>query len=576
MDKKLMELQTMDIGRVERGIWRGLKENSRDIGAQILRPEELLALVALAYWSEINDTSESLMEKISAKISDKDICEKMLALYDKFLNVIVFFAKASSKKELKGYITQFVGEPKYYGRKNSENYTPKGICDLATRILDIKKGDKVLDLCSGVNSFITNAYAKSDSADYLGVDINSDAYFISVIKNAVLDLNIKNILGNALTQDFSDFKANKVFSNFPFALQLRNEIRENSKLSLYFINSKQNASSDWVFSMAAFLNQVENGKTVTVMANNGLINIPDSGIRKYLVDNGLIEAVIALPGRLYKNMAIPVNILVMSKGNEKVNLIDATGIYVAGRWQNDLSQDNVEEIYKAYCGKSEHSIRLSTEELAKQDYVLNPARYIIRKDSEIKDAILFGDVCLEINRGAIIRAEVLDANVSKEKTPYQYLMLKNINNGVVDQELPYLKEITKAEERYTVTDGDIVLSKISPFKIAMVTVPKNKKIIANGNLYFIKVDKTKINAIFLTLYLQSELGLLELNRLAKGVAMQALSIRDLKEVRIPNIPLKEQEKIAGKYQDLQDELSVLEKQKTKIDNKITDLMQEVF
>jgi len=575
LENKLTELQLMDVTNVRQAVWAGLNKlrsegSSRD---GIVRAS--FSLAVLAYFYKPGFETDDLKKSISKVIKNNDIKEQLTQIFKEQKEEVTEISKACSKQEIKAYIAQFSGD--YIGWHTLP--TPMSICDLAIKILDITDKDVVLDLCSGINSFGIEVEKSNKPKKIVGVEINTESMFIALVKNAVLGLNIENIQGNAISQDYSNLNATKVFSNFPFGFARRpivTEMRENGRLGKYFINTKRTASSDWVFSLAAFLNQAKDGKTLTVMANSGLINNPDEGIRQYLVESGLVEAVISLPPRLLTGTNIPINILVMSNGNEKVKLVDATEIFTEGRRYNTLSSENISEIVKAYSGKTKNSVLISKEDLAKQGYVLSPSRYILREETEIKNAVLLGDLCLSISRGAVLRAEDLDAKISKVPTKYQYLLLKNINNGTIDAELPYLEGIEEGQEHYIISNGDIIMSKISPFKVAMAHVPKGQQIMANGNLYLIKVDKKKINPTFFMLYLQSETGMSELNRLAKGAVMKALSIRDLKDVRIANVPIETQNKIVEEYEDLRSELLIIEKQKANIEYKMSDLLQEVL
>jgi len=61
-------------------------------------------------------------------------------------------------------------------------------------------------------------------------------------------------------------------------------------------------------------------------------------------------------------------------------------------------------------------------------------------------------------------------------------------------------------------------------------IPEDKTILANGNLYFIELDESKVNPTFVEVFLQSEVGMTQLNRYAKGAAMKSISIQDLKTI----------------------------------------------
>ena len=67
-----------------------------------------------------------------------------------------------------------------------------------------------------------------------------------------------------------------------------------------------------------------------------------------------------------------------------------------------------------------------------------------------------------------------------------------------------------------------------------------------------------------------------MNRLAKGAAMRSISIKDLKLIQIPNIPVEEQNKIADEYTMLTEQLVIMQKQIEMIRDKKNRLIEGVM
>ena len=147
-----------------------------------------------------------------------------------------------------------------------------------------------------------------------------------------------------------------------------------------------------------------------------------------------------------------------------------------------------------------------------------------------------------------IKATILDEIVSDEPTNMQYLMLANIQDGIISDDLPYLKEMNPKYEKYCIKNGSLVISKnVSPVKMAIASVKEGNKILANGNLYVIELDEDKINPYFLKAYLESENGKAALSRVAVGATLLNLPVEGLKKITIPLPDLKSQKIIADKY-----------------------------
>jgi type I restriction enzyme M protein len=317
------------------------------------------------------------------------------------------------------------------------------------------------------------------------------------------------------------------------------------------------------------------GKTVVLMTNSGTWNKPDELYRQKLVEDGNVEGVILLPPRLLSSTNISLTMLILSQENKEIRMLDASEIFTEGRRQNTLEPNDIEKIIEAYYNDSDISKKIKVDNIAKQEYILNPQRYI-NLDIGITDGIRLGDLCMSINRGAMVRSDELDTIITSEETNYRYLMLQNIQDGVVDTNLPYIKEIDERYKRYCIKDKDLIISKISPFKVATMHLKGDEVILANGNLYFLELDEEKINPVFLQVFLQSEKGMAQLNRYAKGAAMQSISIQDLKMIQIPNVSRAKQDIIANEYKSINDELIILQRQIDMIQDKKSKLLEGVI
>ncbi len=468
-------------------------------------------------------------------------------------------------------------EPKRFTEAGLSS-TPKGISDLAIRLMDLKESDTILDLGSGVGSFLLQAAYDSGSRNLYGVEINTNNVIVANLRKLITKLPIKIIQGNIVSQEYSELSANKVFSNYPLGMrfpELQNYLKNNQRLLKYFKKAKRTVTGDWVFGLGAYLNTSMPGKTIILMSNAGTWNKPDEELRKELINRGIVEGVILLPERLLTTTLIPLTMLVLSQNNDEIRMVDASEIFTEGRRQNSLEPEDIERIVEAYNNDSSISKLVAKDVIAEQEYIINPQRYV-GADLDIPNGIPLGELCKSINRGAMIRSSELDKLVTDEDTNYHYLMLQNIQDGLIDSNLPNLTAIEEKYQKYCISDMNLIISKISPFKVAIARVKENKTILANGNLYFIELDVNKVNPVYVEVFLQSEIGMAQLNRFAKGTSMKSISIQDLKNIKIPNIPREKQDLIAEEYKNLNDELIILQKQGDIIRDKKAKLLQEVI
>lgn len=517
---------------------------------------------------------EGLMGEIQRDLSDETVLRSLKNVWNDLSSEIENYSDRFSEKDLKGAV--LLSEPSRYSEVNVTQ-TPDGINKLSIALLELEKEDRVLDLGSGVASFLTEAALSVGTEHNYGVEINSASVVTSKLRQYITGLPIDIIQGNMISKDYSHLKANKVFSNFPLGMRyndLKAYMDNNEKLTHYFDTSSRVSTGDWVFAMAAYLNTSMPGKTVFLMTNAGTYNSSDAQFRRELIEKRMIEGIIQLPANLMSSTAIPLTLIVLSENNEGIKMVDASEIVTSGRRKNTLEESDIEQILKAYDEETKISRIVSDEEIKHKDYIINPSRYIGVEDLE--NGIELGEIASKISRGSMIKSSQLDELVSEEDTPYHYLMLQNIQDGIIDESLPSLVKLDKDLEKYCIKNNNLIISKNAPFKVALAKVSEGEQILANGNLYFIDLNAHKVNPTFVLAYFLSEEGQAQLNQFSKGSVMKNISIKDLKKVQIPNLNKSEQNRIAEKYEELTEHFIMLEKQMTLVRNKRMHLFEEVL
>ena len=455
--------------------------------------------------------------------------------------------------------------------------TPKSLIDLGLKILDIKPKDKVVDVCSGVGSFLIDGAALNPDCQYLGYEININAVAISIMRADLMGTNIKINHKDALTliEEKNRPAANKYFSNYPLVGKMRSlNMTEKQKEHMLekYDGMRKGTSSEWIFN--GLLSELipEEGKAVAIMSKGSTWNSVDRPMRKYFVEKGLIECIISLPEKMFPGTMIETSMIVISNNNSKnIRIIDATNTCQKGRRFNEFSKEDIEKIYKATKEDSEHSKVIDYQLLKENDYTLNMTRYL-KDEITFENPVPFKTVIKEIRRGAPIKASELDKLSTAEETDIQYLMLSNIKDGQIDENLPYLKNIDEKYEKYTLRHNDFILSRNnSPYKVAVAQVKNNTKIIAGGNLYMITLDEEKVDPYYIMAFFNSPLGDTVLGSISVGSVITNLSIRDISNLNIPLPPMAEQKKIAEKYYDKMIEIKNIRKKLEQAQKEIKEI-----
>ncbi len=512
--------------------------------------------------------------------SDKSIKELCSVIQNQQIRGFIYeMLNGVNKSDIEGLfnysedaLTEYIATTEDKSCEMGQNYlTPECINQLAIKILGISEGDTVVDNCMGIGSFIAHASRIQPEATYYGVEINHSIAAIAEMKLSLVKSNCYVVAGNALEDNFCGKQFDKGFSNYPFGMRIRmvsDDIGIMDRINKTCPELSKGTSADWIFNYRLCEMLGPNGIGVAVMSLGGLWNTLDKSIRETFVKNKKIKAVIKLPSKLFSNTPIPVAMIVFGYNKGGVQFVDASKEFVEGRRQNSMDANNIETIMDAMNTDSSISRLVSVEEIAGNQFSFDPTRYIETVE-EIKDGVLFESIIKSITRGAPLAARDLDDISSVLPTDYQYMMLANIKNGIVDKELPYIKEIPPRFEKYCIHKGNLLLSKNGyPFKVAVAEPSEDKTILANGNLYVIELDTEKVDPYYIKAFLESEQGVSQIKRITVGAIIPNIGVAQLNTILIPLLPIEEQRKIALQYQAVLDEIELLRRKIEKAENSL--------
>ena len=524
--------------------------------------EEYIYIFIVNYYLSRRLKTNSL-DEILERFEDENIKYTIRSIYEGNNNYLEQFNSIKDFNideiiEIIGLLSESIGR-----RGGGEHTTVKSVSDLSLELLSLEKEDVLLDVGSGIGTTLLNA---SKTSDVSGIEINLESYELSCILLELFDIPIEDIMHKDIfTYDLSEFNANKVFMNMPMGLKMSGKkLEEVLKLKFdksIYKNHIKSIDSSWVFA----LDVIENTgyeKFVMLMNGNPLYSDNHQDVRKILIDKGKVEAVIALPSNLLAYTAIPIYLVVFSHNNESIKFVDATKLYSDIKYRHVLEKEHIKKIVKALDKDSNISKTVDSTKLIDEDFTLDPLRYTV-EEFPFEESIILKDVVKSINRGHTISKKDLEEMTSVQPTDYQYLMLQNFQDGILDGNLPYLKNLNESYERYFLKDNSVIVSRLSPFKIGSVGKLKTN-VLANGNLFFLEIDENKINKDFLTAYLQSRIGLREIEKYAKGSTMKTISIKDLEKVKIPKISMEKQIEIGNQFVLLNSEFKAIKKRTDEI------------
>jgi len=316
-------------------------------------------------------------------------------------------------------IKQFAADA---GKKGGEFYTPREVERVIIQILKPHKKDHIYDMAAGSGGFLLEAYhyLKGKEGEqfartlYLyGQEINISTFAIAKINMFLHGLDSADIQrGDTLSnpQFLNPNGSLRTFdicvANPPYSLSdWEYEIFKSDKYGRvegYEMPPKSTADYAFVLHMIKSMNS--NGRAGIVLPHGVLFRGGSEGrIREQIIKNDLIEAVIALPQKLFYGTGIPAAILILNKNKaperkDKILIIDAENDFSEGKNQNSLRVEDITKIIKAYDGWKnipKYARIINLEEIKENEFNLNVRRYV--KNSEEEEKINVSAIKKEID-----------------------------------------------------------------------------------------------------------------------------------------------------------------------------------
>ena len=477
------------------------------------------------------------------------------------------------------------------------NYNPyfisDGLSKLFLDILNIKDNEEVLNLYSGLGNFLIKSSLYNPNTIIYGYDDFEDVLNISIIRASLFSNNIKfenkykNNGEKISTLEYlenrvnNNLKVDKIFLNLSLISEYYNENRE--KVTIDYRNKIENnfkihniivkdASLEWLFYIFLINQLKDNGRAISLVATNILSNLQNKNTRKYFIENGYIESIILLPNNLMIDYSTQLALIVFSKENKKIRFINATEFYENEKLENNkqkiiatIPSNDINNILHLLNDNKNTNISFSKriEDFSKNEYNLDVIENIEVLE-EFENGVIFKNVVKNIMRGSQIKADKLMDEKAKRETPYIYLSLSDINDGLIDFENieTYLKRIPENQEKFCIKNNSILLSKYGnpPYKFAIAQIPNNiEKILASSNFIIIEVDDKKLNPWYLAAFFSSNSGSIVLRTTYTGSDNPTLSIKKLEDSIIPLPTLEEQNKIGEEYKKTINEIKEMKK-----------------
>lgn len=427
-----------------------------------------------ALWSYLKDNAEQ--DDIKVIVDDAfDMVQDLLTEYNPALNNLLprMFVKSELSAKQTGGIINLLSHPKFSEKENPESdilgriyeyyigkfamaegsgagqfFTPGSIVRLLVELLEPYKGRIFDPTCGSGGMFVQSLKFiqehggnKSDVAIY-GQEMTAQTLRLCLMNLLLRDLSFDVKLGNSLLDDkFPELKADFIIANPPFNVsKWHPEDLPETDPRLFGPREEYttdgNANYMW---MQTFWSHLSNTGTAGIVMANGAMTSNNKGeknVREHMVNNGMIDAIVRLPDKLFLTTGIPACIFILSKNRdgkdkthrERMNeilFIDASKKgTMASRKLRVFSDEDIAKVAECYHGwRNEKGTyedvagfckSASVEEVQKQDYKLTPGIYVgveaAEEDGEPfeeKMARLKATLTEQFEKGEELKAQIL-------------------------------------------------------------------------------------------------------------------------------------------------------------------------
>lgn len=313
------------------------------------------------------------------------------------------------------------------GKGKGEFYTPKSIVNLIAEMIEPYKG-KIYDPCCGSGGMFVQSikFVENHQGNKKDISIYGQEYTNATYKLAKMNLAIRGIAGNlgeVAANTFSrdrhkDIKADYIMANPPFNQKdwrASDELTDDPRWAGYEVPPTGNANYGWILHMASKLS--ENGVAGFILANGALSgDNTEKEIRKKMIENRLVEAILVLPQNMFYTTNISVTIWILNK-NKKARTVKYGDLKRCYRDREDqflfmdlreigepfekkfiqFSEEHIRDIANTYHtwqqiiadteyeNIPEYCYSAHIDEIRNKDYSLAPSKYIefVNRDENV-------------------------------------------------------------------------------------------------------------------------------------------------------------------------------------------------
>ena len=349
----------------------------------------------------IEKENDSLRGVLPKNYSRPELDKRILGeIIDLFTNINVG-GKEGKEKDILGRVYEyFLGKfAANEGKGGGEFYTPKSIVSLMVEMIQPFKGYVYDPACGSGGMFVQSLkFVEEHSGSTFDISVYGQESNPTTWKLAKMNLAIRGIENNLGSKNADTFhedlhknlKADYILANPPFnQSDWGQPLLVDDARWKWGTPPQGNANYGWIEHMLDKLSQ--KGKAGVVLANGSLSsNTSGEGeIRRKILEDDLVDCIVALPDKLFYTTGIPVCIWFFNRDKKhkgQTLFIDARKMGdMVNRRLRELSDEDIKKIANTYIAwQNEDGYEdvqgyckvASIDEIKEHDYILTPGRYV--------------------------------------------------------------------------------------------------------------------------------------------------------------------------------------------------------
>ena len=442
--------------------WKKLLDDSENIKSNF---EE--------YLNGFSNNAKEIIGKFKFKdeINQLDKKDKLYAVLSKMYEVDLHINSVSNNKM--GYIYEEMLRRFTENSAAGEQYTPREVIRLCMEMLFMEKENfltedgkviSIADFCCGTGGMLSIAedYIEKINPNAIvnvyGQELLDESFAICQADMLMKGQNPDNIrLGNTLTQDrFSGEKIRFLISNPPFGVTWKDEekkVKEEAELGFdgrFGAGTPRVSDGSLLFlqNMISKMYDDEEGSRIAIIFNGSPLFTGDAGsgesnIRKWIIEEDLLEGIIALPTDMFYNTGIATYIWVLTNKKEakrkgKIQLVNASEYYQLmrkslGNKRKEITPEQIKEITSIYGSfeESENSKIFDNEDFGYRKVTIErPLKLSFKVNEEaienVKNTTQF--INLAVSKKKDLEVKAMEENEGREKQEKLIKLLESFDN----------------------------------------------------------------------------------------------------------------------------------------------------